>query len=299
MVTSAPMRKWTRAEQRFLEKEREVGAPAWDAVLETRMQKLEALAELEPSASSGRELIVQAGAVTNWLEGNGFGRVWRGDPGGWDGVHDFLEYLHWEALMFEETYQRDTNPGRFRFHLTVRVFSEVLLALHLDRRNVADAFLLSGVREVHEKKDVWRYSTGAPAFQVRLYELWTGERSGLDWSKLPPLGPYEPLLEPSCVGDRYRESLAWACAEHIAQTRDSNKRTPPFTIGAFRYLPIELILWRRFRERAGLETDTDEHPLLESPVASLSPPARSQQPSRWRTALDRAIPHLRAYLRGG
>src|SRR5262245_25743615 len=118
------MRKWARSEQRFLEKEREVGAPPWDAELEESMRKLEELVAFEPAAKTGREFIVEAGALTNWLEGHGFGKVWRGDPSGWDGVYDFLDYLHWQSVLFEAIYERDRRPERFRLRLTVRVFSE-------------------------------------------------------------------------------------------------------------------------------------------------------------------------------
>ncbi|HWO13720.1 MAG TPA: hypothetical protein VNN80_29660 [Polyangiaceae bacterium] len=225
-------------------------------------------------------------------------RILRGDPDGWDVMHDYLEYQHWGTLMFEEIYQRDTRPDPHRLRLTIRAFSEVLLALHLGRRPAADATLLRLSREAREKEcRHWKHSTGALAFQVRLYELWTGRDADFDMGKLPPLGEYEQLLDPTCVGERYRASLAWACAEHIAQTVDTKKRCPPFNIGLFRTLPMEIVLWQRYRERLGLDAETDQHPLLESPLALRTPPPRSAPPSALRTLLNRAIPHMDAYLR--
>jgi len=63
-------------------------------------------------------------------------------------------------------------------------------------------------------------------------------------------------------------------------------------------LPIELVMWLRYRRVSGLDCATLGHPLLESPLAVLDPPAFAETASNALTLLEQGMPKLRAYLEG-
>ncbi len=293
--------KWNSRERRFLSSEipkfqSSVGS-LFDDRLRALIQQFSGLLDSPGEAAVFRKFLTVARELSEWLEAVGICQILDGAADGWAKMHDAMDFHEWWSLVAEEAYQRDTRPSRVRFHVFVETFSMVLLAVHLGHESAANAFLKAiASQDQDDSCDNWRLSTGALAFQLRLYERWTGKAAGLNWAKLPPLGRYENLFSSACIGAQFREDLAWVCEEHILQTRSTERYYPPFKTGTFRIMPIEIIMWLRWRRREGLEVATDGHPLLESPLAVLDIPAVSETVSEHRALLERAIPQLRAFL---
>ena len=141
----------------------------------------------------------------------------------------------------------------------------------------------------------WTTSTPALTFQARLFELTTGERLELDWSKLLPLGRYAELLDPELAGDAYGNALEWACAEHLLGARPNRSLNPCVSDG-FAPMPIELMTWLRYRRSSGLDHSTQGHPLLETALATLDPPSADGSQLEDLELLELSAPHLQAYL---
>lgn len=131
---------------------------------------------------------------------------------------------------------------------------------------------------------------------ARLFELSSGVRLDIVWDKLPPMGRYQELLVPDLDHARYVSVLDWACAEHIAQTIETKQKFLPFVTNGFAPLPIELVMWLKYRRLSGLEHRTLGHPLLESPLAVLAPPAFEEISTNALDLLERSMHHLHAYL---
>lgn len=252
----------------------------------------------KPDADLGRVTTGSVAGLGRDLAREGAHLVMAGQQKAWRYLWEACLALGWNFRVQEVAYERDTSPDRWRRCEMVGAFSYMLLAEHL---GACDTAADIGVVMAENSRDNacsdWLQSTGMLAFMATVYEEWTGRGLGIDSSKLLPMGRYEELLSPNCVGAEYEAALTWACTERLDQAKYWSQRTfgplsPPFTV-----LPIELVMWQRLRKRQGLEVSTFGHPFLEGPLAVLEPPI-PEDPSEMWPCVERAIPHLREYLKG-
>lgn len=292
-----------KTEQKFLAAERKNANAFFGELFMTHLRKeqaeLTAAVRVPANAQVGRQFPGDAGGLVQLLFAEGIRDLFEGRVSGFQRLREAQAFEYWQALVFEAAFERDTTPDRFRRGFSVTSVGSCLLALHLGSVRTAQAIALRIAAETHDPAcNRFLASTGAVTFQARLIELIAQQPLNLDWTKLPPLGRYEDLLDPTRDGERYLADLEWGCQEHLNQSRESKRVVFPFAFAVFAPLPIELVMWLVWRRKLGLEHGTHGHPLLESPLASLDPAPSSEPPSELMGLLEQGIPHMQAYLAG-
>ncbi|HYQ02763.1 MAG TPA: hypothetical protein VER96_29030 [Polyangiaceae bacterium] len=290
-----------RAEKNLLKRERDLvlawPAPEVKAYFAEGEESLKAMLKQAPSPANGRKCASHFANLQDLLTNEGLSLLFNESPSGWQRLHEAQRLRLWEARIQEHAFQLDKTPDRFRRALSVGSFPASLLSLHLGARDTAEAIMGRLVAESHDSHcNYWRASTPSLAFMARLFELLSGTKLDIVWGKLLPMGRYEELLLPDLDGERYASALDWACTEHIAQTRMTQKQFLPFVTHGFAPLPIELVMCLRYRRASGFECATLGHPLLQSPLATLDPPGFVETPCKALTLLAQSMPHVRAYL---
>ena len=107
---------------------------------------------------------------------------------------------------------------------------------------------------------------------LKLWGLYQGPEINIVRPNVAPLGVYQSIFAGWHDDAALSRALLDACDYHLEQTLDRSPY-PEFVWPPYMLFPVDILVIGEIRKRLGLSTPRVDHPLLDTPLAKVPPPA--------------------------